>query len=83
MAQIQPGDGCTLWIDGLAGVDWRHCCEVHDAAYSALSDKLMADLGLAQCVAQSGAPIMAVVMFCGVTFFGWIWYARARRTNRP
>jgi|TARA_A100001391_G_scaffold44812_4_gene26295 hypothetical protein len=80
--QTHISDGCTLWIDGIAGTNWRHCCEVHDAAYSSLANKLFADLDLARCVGESGAPIMAVVMFCGVTLFGWIWYARARHANR-
>lgn len=67
-----PGDGCTLWLDGV----WRQCCDVHDLAYQAGADKVPADLELALCVAQTGHGAMALIMLAGVTLFGWIFYRR-------
>lgn len=69
------GDGCTLWFDG----NWRHCCDVHDVAYTTSSGKLMADFDLAVCVAQTGHPGIALIMLAGVTLFGWIFYRRIKR----
>lgn len=66
------GDGCTLWIDG----SWRHCCDLHDFHYDALYDKLWADIELYKCVADTGYPIIAIVMFIGVTLFGSLFYYR-------
>lgn len=77
------GDGCTFWLDGLAGLDWRHCCDAHDVAYYQLADKWTADVDLMSCVAQAGAPVMGLIMFLGVTIFGGIWYWRGKRRARP
>ena len=76
-AGLPEPDGCTGWIDGV----WRHCCDAHDIAYSSGFDKFQTDLELAVCVAQTGNPIVAVLMFLGVTIFGWFWYLKAKRTK--
>lgn len=79
-------DGCTLWLDGLGPYDWRHCCDIHDLAYYELAPKLDADLALAGCVLEAGGPIlgplMATVMFAGLTLFGWVWYEKAKSKRR-
>lgn len=66
------GNGCTLWFDGV----WRQCCDLHDLAYAAGTDKILADLDLARCVAQTGHGTMGLIMLAGVTFFGWLFYRR-------
>lgn len=71
---LPAGDGCTLWFDGV----WRHCCDIHDAAYVAGGDKLAADWHLLSCVAETGNGPIAIVMFLGVTIFGWFWWLKAR-----
>lgn len=61
-------DGCTFFIDGLGGHDWRACCDAHDAAFLAggsLTDFVHANLELAGCVAQQ-SPLVAIVMLLGV-----------------
>lgn len=69
------GDGCTLYFDGV----WRHCCDMHDLAYSlGTVDKLAADWELFQCVAATGNIWHAIVMLAGVTLAGWIWWLKAR-----
>jgi len=71
------GDGCTLWFNG----DWRACCDAHDAAYAVVSaplDKVIADLDLARCVAETGHGLMALVMLAGVTLFGWFFIRRRK-----
>lgn len=79
---MNEGDGCTLWPDAVGDLDWRHCCEIHDAAYLGMADKWIADLSLMDCVAQSGAPLMGLIMFVGVTIFGGLWYWRRRHRGR-
>lgn len=73
------GDGCTLWLQGT----WRHCCEAHDIAYGAGFDKLQADLDLGLCVAQTGHPLMAIVMVLGVLLFGWLFWKPKRPAAPP
>lgn len=65
-------DGCSLWIDGV----WRHCCDAHDLAYLNGTDKIIADLDLARCVADTGNGTMALIMLAGVTLFGWLFLRR-------
>lgn len=65
-------DGCTLWFQG----NWRHCCEIHDAEYFEGFDKLQSDLNLMSCVADAGWPLMGLIMFIGVSIFGWFFYPR-------
>jgi LPXTG-motif cell wall-anchored protein len=66
------GDGtsCNLWFDGV----WQQCCDAHDIAYGMGVDKTLADLNLAQCVANTGHSAMALIMLAGVTLFGWLFY---------
>lgn len=69
------GDGCTGWFDG----SWRHCCDLHDLAYSLGVDKLTADLDLFECVVNAGHPVIAGIMLIGVVLFGWLFYRRRRQ----
>lgn len=68
-------DYCTAWPDGWptwlggTGDEWRHCCKLHDAAYThtmTWTGKLVADYHLATCV----GGIMGAVMWTGVATFG-------------
>jgi hypothetical protein len=71
-------DHCTLWPEGW----WSHCCAVHDADYSAQAGRLVADVRLLQCVAESlpdvamsnpvmvGAALMASATVSAVMFIG-------------
>jgi len=79
---------CTLWLDLI----WRDCCRQHDEDYSAKAGgptRWHSDLDLAACVwASSWSPSLgpvqrwlvranAVLMFCGVRSFGWLfWHGR-------
>lgn len=42
-------DYCTLWPEGW----WSACCQAHDAAYGAGTDRMAADIDLLRCVASS------------------------------
>lgn len=74
---VEP-DYCTLFPDEIAGVSLRSCCFAHDVAYATGVPKLEADLSLARCVAAQGLPATAVVMFLGVTLFGWLFYRKRK-----
>ncbi|HEV7293111.1 MAG TPA: hypothetical protein VGN79_12400 [Devosia sp.] len=73
------GDGCTLFPDG----NWRHCCDAHDLAYTLGGDKVLIDLELASCVAQTGNGLAALIMLLGLTAGGWLWWWKARRADKP
>lgn len=64
-------DDCTWWWEGA----WSHCCRAHDLAYAGDGPRLAADWALAKCVASTGYPGMAAIMFVGVALFGW-WFRR-------
>lgn len=68
-------DGCTGWFDG----NWRHCCDAHDIAWAQGADFFGSNIDLAVCVAQTGNPIVALIMLAGVTFIGWILYYSKKR----
>jgi hypothetical protein len=62
-------DGCSNFPNG----DWGDCCKVHDLAYWAggtESDREQADSNLRDCVAATGNPEIAGVMYTGVRAFG-------------
>lgn len=69
---------CTLWFDSLGPWNWGACCRAHDWAYAVGVPKALADATLERCV-DAVLPGMGVVMWLGVTLFGGIWYALARR----
>ncbi|MEM9734230.1 MAG: hypothetical protein AAF903_12220 [Pseudomonadota bacterium] len=76
-------DHCTLWWDRLFGKDWSHCCAAHDEAYAIGIDRGLADAVLEACVAAaSGSPLLGLIMFAGVSAFGWLFYRRASRTHQ-
>lgn len=68
--------GCTLFPEG----DWHHCCVAHDYAYADHAGDLLfvkwkIDTSLRRCVAETGHPGVAWLMFVGVSTFGLIpWY---------
>lgn len=66
---------CTFWWDG----NWAKCCEVHDIAYGSGTDKLLADIELGLCVINTGNLWMGIVMFLGVSIFGWFFYKRQKK----
>lgn len=77
------GDGCTNWFNG----DWRACCDAHDYAYAhavTVLDKVLADEALRRCVAMAGSGdlwhwLMGLVMFAGVSIFGWFYVRWQKR----
>jgi len=71
-------DYCTLWPDRLFGVDYSQCCLQHDLAYLAGLPRIEADLALGLCVAESGLPIIGVLMALATMAFGWFFYRRNR-----
>jgi len=72
-----PDMQCTWWLDGIptwlggTGREWLHCCIQHDL-------QQVTDWGLAQCVAETGYPIMGVLMLAGLGAFGGV-YRNLRR----
>lgn len=72
-------DHCTLWLEGW----WAQCCKAHDAGYTGLVDRSIADWELLLCVATSGpwwafpaSVLVAVCMFLAVRAFGWYFYSK-------
>lgn len=64
-------DGCSLFPDGDAvdPVRWHSCCVTHDAAYwrgGTADQRKAADTALRACVAQTGRPALAGLMYDGV-----------------
>jgi hypothetical protein len=83
MAEIPLGNGCDFWPEGLFGLDWTRCCDLHDFQYTAggnLLDKFAADAALRACVDQV-LPGMGVVMFVGVSLGGWLFFRWRRRAR--
>jgi len=71
--------GCTLWPEG----SWHHCCVAHDYAYAdGIYSKWDADVELMKCVYHTGHPIVAFLMFLGVTLFGWSAWLRHELMRR-
>lgn len=70
-------DGCSLFPNGAAGVDWCACCEAHDIAYwrgGSEAERERADEVLRQCVfAKSGNAELAQTMHAGVRAGGVPW----------
>lgn len=70
-------DGCSLFPNGMAGVDWCACCEAHDIAYwrgGSEAEREHADEALRRCVlARSGNAELARAMHAGVRAGGVPW----------
>ena len=68
-------DGCSLFPDGSFEQPqvWCHCCIAHDKVYWSGGTKEQrrdADLALKQCVATTGHPSIAHLMWLGVRAAG-------------
>lgn len=81
---------CTAWLDGVPtwlggnGHEWISCCQAHDVFYETHNGWLEfigAHWNLAKCVAATGHPVMAVIMFVGLLTLGFIYllYLKAKR----
>lgn len=70
-------DHCTLFPEG----DWGNtCCKKHDKGYERVGlSKYQADKLLYRCVKKKGHPVVAAVMFAGVSLFGWLNYYKAQK----
>ena len=71
-------DACNLWIERIGPFDFKNCCVQHDLDYLHQIGKALADARLEHCV-NAILPGMGTIMFIGVTLFGALWYAAARR----
>lgn len=75
-------DGCSFiqWAARYFYADaqypWQACCEEHDWAYIEMSlTRLQADRHFRDCVARSGYPVKAAVMYRLIRLGGWVlWY---------
>jgi len=68
-------DGCSAFPDGSLEQRqlWLSCCVAHDVAYwqgGTYEERMAADLGLQQCVAQVGDARIAAIMLAGVRVGG-------------
>ena len=79
-------DGCS------GGISWLHkrlfgrdvacvyCCDEHDVAYfegGTSAARSLADARLRQCVAASGRPLAAWIMWVAVRAMGWRHWGQA------
>ena len=67
-------DGCTMYGEGTCEKPyaWTHCCIQHDYEYwhgGTMEEKTAADEALSNCVAHSGYPDHAFMMFLGINLF--------------
>ncbi len=71
-------DYCSFWPDAC----WGDCCGQHDDDYLyGEVSKSDADKYLRECVIASGHPIIAEIMYIGVSTFGWSAWFRRRLEN--
>lgn len=74
-------NSCTLFPDSFAGLNWSHCCALHDVAYELGINRTVADKELYQCVADAtGVNWFAGIIFTAVSLFGWIFYKKRKKT---
>lgn len=69
---IFKSDGCSLWFDSV----WVDCCVKHDLLYwrgGNRNDRKATDLAFKECVAASGHPLFADLMYFGVRAGGVGW----------
>lgn len=64
-------DFCTGYMEGPASepMKWAHCCVEHDLNFwvgGTADERNTADLGLKKCVADTGEPEQAQIIFMGV-----------------
>ena len=70
-------DHCTFFPDKNYG---RSCCKPHDKAYEdPETSKWAADIEVASCVWDRDNKSLAVLMWIGLTTFGWVWRNKAAR----
>lgn len=63
-------DGCTRYHEGPTedSSKWEHCCVQHDLAYwlgGTKEERKQADIELRECVAATGHPVQAKIMYMG------------------
>jgi hypothetical protein len=68
-------DGCSHFPDGTLEnpTQWQSCCVTHDFRYwmgGTRAERLDADRELRACVAKTGEPVVAELMFAGVRLGG-------------
>lgn len=94
MALISTGpgpDGCSGGVSRL----WRlvtgnrppfeWCCDEHDLAYDEggnPDDRRLADRRLRECVAMSGHPVVAWIMWIGVRIGSWPFWGQRREEEK-
>ena len=69
---------CTKFPEG----NWHECCIEHDYDYYHQNGKWKSDVKLLWCVLKKGHPIIAPLMWLGVTLGGWGPYLGHRKRNR-
>lgn len=80
----KDSDGCTFWPDG----NYVSCCHQHDEEYAhggSWLDRIKSNWKLAKCVKKSGHPVVAPIMFAGVTVFGsflWPYHLRWKGSKK-
>ncbi|MET3925540.1 hypothetical protein [Devosia sp. 2618] len=77
-------DGCTGFINGWGGLDWRVCCDAHDFAFhtgTTLNDFVVANLELWHCVATQDI-FAATLMFIGVMTGGALFFFFGRKKGK-
>ncbi len=71
-------DHCSFWPDGC----WSDCCHQHDDDYIyGEASKQEADNYLKECVTAAGHPVIAVMMYVGVSTLGWYAWLKHRFRN--
>lgn len=73
--QAFTSDGCSSFPDGTFNepTKWQHCCVAHDIQYwvgGTSDERLKADQGLRQCVADAANSVLAEMMYRGVRIGG-------------
>jgi len=58
---------CTNFPEG----NWHACCVQHDYDYAEGVNKWKADAKLAWCIVKKKRPLVALVVWIGVTIGGW------------
>lgn len=63
------------------GIDYSHCCALHDIAYEMGAGFMASNLHLGACVAEQSAPVMGLAMAIGTTVCGGVFYKQQRKAK--